>query len=136
MQRLTIGYCGLLILDGMLSVLDNLGHAGHNLSTWTTMLLCLLSPIVLLIGIVLSLTTAFRPRWPLLVASGFYSAAMAVIIASIIPKMFVGGIAAAAAVDGSRESWRLINLSGGILNVSIGSACLIGVLRRARTLVA
>ncbi len=126
MRTLSATYVGLLLLDGLLSLADSVTSVDLHLSKWTTITLCLSSLFVFITGSVMSLVASFRPRWPLLLASGVYT----LYFGSKLAGAFTGVLR-----ELGQAQQRVQNLEIAGVQLLLAAVCIIGLVRgRAATI--
>lgn len=130
LRVLAILYCLLLIVDGVLSIIDNAAPVRvHHYSTLTSISLVLVSIPVFIIGLVLGVVLKWKPRWPLLISSGAYSVMIIVILIAAMATMITKGPEALA---GLSKVGRGMNLAVGFLQVVVGGTCFLGAFQHQR----
>ena len=130
LRVLAILYCLLLTVDGILSIVDHAGPIREpHYSTWTSISLVLVSVPVFIVGLVLGVVFKWKPRWPLLISSGAYSAMVIVILIVAMAAAITKGPEALA---GPIHVGRGVNLLVGFLQVVVGGMCFFGAFRHEK----
>jgi ABC-type xylose transport system permease subunit len=120
MKVFSMAFIGLLLVDAVLSVVDNATPTNPHLSKWTTITLCLGSVFVFVAGAIAALVVRFRPRWPILLSSGLYS----LYVASLLVPALLGIQQTRTPAE---QQVRSLVVAG--LQLLLATGCLLGLLR-------